>query len=100
MVYSAQSFIPSGTFGTRPMSPRALVHGIVESVEERRNTLTGESFLVARLDTEGGFVETCWASGEADELAPGAVARADIWLIGSPLTLRDHAGPVPLRDGD
>lgn len=96
--YGARSFIPSGTFSAHAMSPHALVHGIVESVEERRNALTGGSFRVARLDTYGGLVDTCWASGEGEGLAPGAVAKANLWLVGSPLTLREHPGPVPVRD--
>lgn len=39
--FSAQSFVPSGTFGDGAMSAHAIAHGIVTSVEERRNELCG-----------------------------------------------------------
>jgi hypothetical protein len=95
--YSSQSFIPSGTFG-KSMTAAALAHGIVESVDERQNALTGERFWVARLDTYGGPLDTCWGSRQGEGLAPGAVVRANLWLVGSPLTLRDQPGHVPVLD--
>ena len=33
-------------------------------------------------------------------LAPGAVVRASLWLVGRPLTLRNHPGPVPVLEDE
>ncbi len=88
--FGSQMFVPSGMFGSGPMTAHALVHGIVVSVEERQNELGGGSFRVARLDTYGGQIDTCWAPGQGDGLVPGAVAKVSLWLIGDPITLRDY----------
>jgi len=98
--FSSRSVISSGSFGLDGVAQTShvIAHGIVESVEERRNELGGAPFLVVRLDTSGGVFDTCLAPGtlEREELlAPGAVARATLWLVGRPLTLRDAPGPVP-----
>ncbi|HKD32971.1 MAG TPA: hypothetical protein VKB73_05820 [Gaiellaceae bacterium] len=99
--WASRSLIPSGTFpfaegGT--MTPHVLAHGIVSSVEERRNELGGAPFRLVRFDTLGGVFDTCLAPGAADReelLGPGAVARATLWLVGRPVTLRAEPGPVP-----
>jgi hypothetical protein len=98
--FASRSLIPAGTFGFdgAPLTPHVIAHGIVSSVEERRNELGEAPFRVARLDTLGGVFDTCLEPGtvEPEELlAPGAVARATLWLVGRPLTLRDQPGPVP-----
>jgi len=101
--FASRSLIPSGTFSFEgePMSSRVLAHGFVSSVEKRHNELGDAPFLVVRLDTLGGVFDTCMAPGtlEREELlAPGAVVRATLWLVGRPLTLRDEPGPVPVRE--
>ena len=97
--FSSRSVISSGTFGLDgPQTSHVIAHGIVDSVEERLNELGRAPFLLVRLDTSGGIFDTCLAPGmlEREELlAPGAVARATLWLVGRPLTLRDEPGPVP-----
>ena len=80
------------------MTPHVIAHGIVSSVEERRNELGGATFRLVRLDTLGGVFDVCLAPGtlEGEELlAPGAVARATLWLVGCPITLRKEPGPIP-----
>ncbi len=103
--FASRSLIPSGTFafdgGT--MTPHVLVHGIVASVEERQNELGDAPFLVVRLDTLGGLFDTCLAPGTLEteeQLVPGAVARATLWVVGRPLTLRGEPGPVPHMEED
>ena len=103
--FASRSLIPSGTFADegRPMTSHVLAHGIVSSVEEHRNELGGAPFTVVRFDTLGGVFDTCLAPGTAEReelLAPGAVARATLWLVGRPLTLRDEAGAVPVLAED
>jgi hypothetical protein len=98
--FASRSLLPSGTFAFEggAMTPHAIAHGLVASVEERQNELGDARFLVVRLDTLGGVFDTCLAPGtiEGEELlVPGAVARATLWLVGRPLTLRDQPGPVP-----
>ena len=91
--FAAQSLIPTGTFGDA-MTSHVLAHGIVRSVEQRRNELAGGEFLVVRLDTLGGTFDVCAEPGtlEREELlAPGSVARTTLWLVGRPLTLRPAA---------
>ena len=95
--FSSSSVISSGTFG-EPMTSHILAHGLVASVEERRNELGDAPFRIVGLDTSGGVFDMCLAPGtlEREELlAPGAVVRATLWLVGRPLTLRDEPGPVP-----
>jgi hypothetical protein len=73
------------------MTPHVIAHGIVSSVEERRNELGGATFRLVRLDTLGGVFDVCLAPGSLEReelLAPGAVARATLWLVGRPITLR------------
>ena len=102
--FASRSLIPSGTFAVDDggeVSSHVIAHGIVVSVEERRTKLDDAPFRVVRLDTLGGVFETCLAPGtiERDELlAPGAVARATLWLVGRPLTLRERPGPVPTAE--
>ena len=103
--FASRSLIPSGTFGFdgAPLSSHVLAHGIVVSVEERTNELGKSPFRVVRLDTLGGVFDTCLAPGTAEReelLAPGAVVRATLWLVGRPLTLRDEPGAVPLLGED
>jgi hypothetical protein len=79
-----------------------MAHGIVASVEERRNELSGAPFRVIRLDTSGGVFDMCVAPGtleREEQLAPEAVVRATLWLVGRPLTLREEPGAVPVEDG-
>jgi hypothetical protein len=98
--FASRSLIPSGTFsfGGEAMSSHVLAHGFVSSVEERHNELGNAPFRVVRLDTLGGVFDTCLAPGSLEReelLAPGAVLRAVLWLVGRPLTLREKPGPVP-----
>lgn len=98
--FSLRSVISSGTFG--PMSSHIMAHGLAASVEEHWNELGGGLFRVVRLDTSGGVFDMCVAPGTLDReelLAPGAVVRATLWLVGRPLTLRDEPGPVPEGKG-
>lgn len=103
--WASRSLVPVGTFGFdgQPMSAHVLAHGFVASVEERDNELGNAPFRVVRLDTLGGVFDTCVAPGtlEREELlVPGAVARATLWLVGRPLTLREEPGDVPVLDRD
>ena len=85
------------------MTPHVIAHGVVSSVDERRNELGAAPFRVVRLDTLGGVFDTCLAPGTVEHeelLAPGAVARATLWLVGRPLTLREEPGPVPKVEAD
>jgi hypothetical protein len=97
--FASRSLIPSGTFARdESITPHVLAHGFVSSVEERHNELGNAPFRVLRLDTLGGVFDTCLTPGtiEREELlAPGAVVRAGLWLVGRPLTLREEPGPVP-----
>jgi hypothetical protein len=97
--WASRSLIPVGAF-VEPgsMTPHVIAHGIVSSVEERRNELGGATFRLVRLDTLGGVFDVCLAPGSLEReelLAPGAVARATLWLVGRPITLRTEPGPVP-----
>ena len=100
--FASRSVIPSGTFALddgEPMTSHVIAHGIVESVEERRTELRDAPFRVVRLDTLGGVFDTCLAPGTLEHeelLVPGA--RATLWLVGRPLTLRDQPGPVPTAE--
>jgi hypothetical protein len=103
--FATRSLIPAGVFGLDggAMTPHVLAHGIVASVEERHNELGEAPFRVVRLDTLGGVFDTCLAPGtlEREELlVPGAVARATLWLVGRPVTLREEPGPVPRIEED
>jgi hypothetical protein len=99
--FASRSLIPAGTFafaegGT--MTSHVLAYGVVASSEERHNELGRGDFLFVRLETLGGVFDTCLAPGTAEReelLAPGAVARAGLWLVGRPSTLRAEPGPVP-----
>ena len=87
--FAAQSLIPTGTFGD-VLTSHVLAHGIVRSVDPRRNELGDGAFTVVRLDTFGGVFDVCVEPGtlEREELlAPGAVARVALWLVGRPLAL-------------
>jgi hypothetical protein len=96
--------ISSGTFGVDgPQTSHVIAHGIVDSVEERRNELGRARFLLVRLDTSGGIFDTCLAPGTLEHeelLAAGAAVRAALWLVGRPLTLRDQPGPVPAVEAE
>jgi hypothetical protein len=98
--FASRSLVPSGTFATDgEMTSHVLAHGIVESVDERRNELGGAAFRLVRLHTLGGVFDTCLAPGSVEReelLAPGALARATLWLVGRPLTLREEPRPAPL----
>ncbi|HYX89671.1 MAG TPA: hypothetical protein VE753_09910 [Gaiellaceae bacterium] len=102
--FASRSLIPSGIFALDDggeMSSHVIAHGIVASVEERRTELGNALFRVVRLDTLGGVFDTCLAPGTLEQeelLAPGAVARATLWLVGRPLTLRGEPGPVPTAE--
>ncbi len=103
--FASRSLVPSGTFTFKggPMSSHVLAHGIVSSVEERHNELGDAPYRFVRLDTLGGAFDTCLAPGTVEReqlLAPGAVARATLWLVGRPLTLRDEPGPVPVVEDE
>lgn len=97
--WASRSLIPVGAFSEPgSMTPHVIAHGIVSSVEERRNELGGATFRLVRLDTLGGVFDVCLAPGSLEReelLAPGAVARATLWLVGRPITLRKEPGPVP-----
>jgi hypothetical protein len=99
--WASRSLIPAGTFpfaegGT--MTSHVLAYGVVTSVEERHNDLGGGDFRYVCLETLGGVFDTCLAPGTAGReglLGPGAVARATLWLVGRPLTLREEPAAVP-----
>jgi hypothetical protein len=97
--WASRSLIPVGAFSEPgSMTPHVIAHGIVSSVEERRNELGGATFRLVRLDTLGGVFDVCLAPEtlEREELlGPGAVARATLWLVGRPITLRKEPSPVP-----
>lgn len=47
--------------------------------------------------------DTCLAPRTLEQeelLAPGAVVRATLWLVGSPVTLREHPGPAPVLEAE
>lgn len=103
--FASRSLVPSGTFTFEgsAMSSHVLAHGIVSSVEERHNELGDAPFRFVRLDTLGGVFDTCLAPGTVEReelLVPGAVARATLWLVGRPLTLREEPGPVPIMEDE
>lgn len=94
--YAAQSLIPVGFFGDPPKrglfrrraveeAPEALalLTGIVASVEERRNEVSGTGFLWAEIDTFGGCYDAVVAVDESEGFVEGAVVRLEAWLIGS-----------------
>ena len=97
--FAWRSLIPSGTFAFRgPITPHVLAYGIVVSTEERHNELGGGAFEVVRLDTLGGVLDACLPAGTfgGEAFHCGAVVRANLWLVGRPLTLREQPGPVPV----
>ena len=99
--FASRSLIPSGTFVFEPgqaVTPHVFAHGVVESVERRRNALGGGEFWAIRLDTLGGTFDVCAAPGSLEreeQLGPGAVLGGTFWLVGHPVTLRPAPGPVP-----
>jgi len=102
--FASRSLIPVGTFSFEPghqVSPHVHAHGVVESVERRTNELGGGEFWAVRLDTLGGVFDVCAATGSLDReqlLAPGAVLGGTFWLVGSPISLRQEPGPVPVAE--
>lgn len=100
--FASRSLIPSGTFVFEPgqaVTSHVLAHGVVDTVERRRNELGGGEFWAIRLETLGGTFDVCAAPGSLEHeelLAPGAVVGGTFWLVGLPLTLRPEPGPVPV----
>ena len=67
----------------RAPTAEALLTGIVNAFGERRNTVTGDPFLWAELETFGGRFDAVIAASEGDGLTDGAVVQLESWLIAS-----------------
>jgi hypothetical protein len=65
-------------------SPAALLGGTVARVDERRNTLTGETFLVLRVEWDGMTLEVAASLSDLAGVsaAPGAYLAGKVWLVG------------------
>lgn len=99
-ILAAESFIPVGLFAeprkrlrflkrARPPSggetATALISGIVERTEMRRNTLTDVDFAWARVRSYGGvtFDLVTPPAQVTPTFAPGAIVQTLVWLVGS-----------------
>ncbi|MGC4943365.1 hypothetical protein [Kribbella sp. DT2] len=80
---AAESFIPSGMFGSGGKAePAALLNGVVRYAERRTTMLTGQDFVVARVRSAGFEADVCLPPTVTVPL-PGAVVSADVFLTGS-----------------
>lgn len=77
-----ESFIPTGLFGTDDVQPLALLNGTVRYAERRTTMLTGQDFVVARLQTAGFQADLCLPATTPIPL-PGAVVSTTAFLTGS-----------------
>src|SRR5262249_35922284 len=86
--FASQSFIPSGLISPAgepvdPPEPHALVAGHVREAEERRNSVTGNPFSWALVETIGGtFDAVIDPELVATPLQPGNVVTGWFWLSG------------------
>ena len=111
LAFPSRSFIPSGLLSPsgEPVSPpesHALISGHVVEASERRNSVTGEPFWWALLDTVGGTFDVVIDPSLLDApVQPGQVLSGWFWLSGrlrvapptrggwfSRLTRRDQTG--------
>jgi hypothetical protein len=86
--FLSRSFIPSGLFSPSgdpviPPEPHALIAGHVLVAEERRNTVTGEPFWWALVDSVGGTFDVVIDPNLLSApVAPGNVLSGWFWLSG------------------
>src|SRR5207244_3201551 len=100
--------VPLFPVGLRPQgdTPTASLGGTVSRVEERRNSLSGERFLVLTVEWEGRTLEV--AANPADlrgpRPSPGSYLAGRVWLVGFDLAYATVApsdpARFPLRPGD
>jgi hypothetical protein len=82
--------------GLRPQGdkPSATLAGAVFEVEERRNSLTGEPFLVVTVEWDDQELQITASPADirGERPRPGAYLTARVWLVGYDLA---YASPVP-----
>src|SRR5205823_5991492 len=85
--------------------PNASLVGTIAGVEERRNSLTGESFKVLTVEWEDRMLEVAAhpADLRGERLMPGAYLAAQVWLVGYDLQYAAAApadpAALPVRPG-
>ncbi len=98
LAFGSRAFIPSGLISptgepVTPPEPHALMTGHVLEAEPRRNSITGEAFCWALLETEGGtfdvVIDPALLSGPVTR---GSVLSGWFWLSG-----RLRVGGAPKR---
>jgi hypothetical protein len=87
-------------------TPNASLGATVTHVEERRNSLSGEGFLVLTVEWEGHALEVAANPGDlrGSRPSPGSYLAARVWLVGFDLayatTAPSDPARFPLRPGD
>ena len=101
-----QSFISYGIFGEPARADAyARLNGVVQRAERRTNTLTGQSFIWARVATAGFEADVCMTATADEPAVPaaGAVIGGECFMVGSLDTWTAENGgsesPPPPDDG-
>ncbi len=89
---ASESFIPTGMFGTDDLQPVALLNGTIRYAERRTTVLTGQDFVVARIQTAGFEADLCLPADTPVPL-PSTVVTTTAFLTGS----LDLDFPTPRR---
>ena len=83
--FAERSFIPSGLFAPggkpKPTTAHAIMNGIVQRAERRTNTLTGNAFDWALLESYPTAYDIVIAA-DGEPLASGEVVQGSFWLVG------------------
>ena len=83
--FAPESFVSTGIFGAPEVATAdARLNGTVAGSELRTNSLTGQSFLLARVGTAGFDVDMCISrSDDSDHLGLGMVVGGYVFMVGS-----------------
>lgn len=88
MKFSPQSFVPAGLFaaaeqGSDAPGAFAVINGIVSSSKELTNSLSGERFYWAEIESAGGTYDVVIDPVMLEDIpSPGGVISGDFWLSG------------------
>ena len=83
--WATESFVSEGLFSApRESRPIAMLNGVVIEADERVNSLTGVSFIRARVRTIGFEVDICASVAQMSSTpTPGQVIGARVYMVGS-----------------
>lgn len=81
---STRAFFANGYFeGPVPVSPHALISAVVRERRDLVNRFTGQSFIVAIIDTPFGTMPVCLSAVEHSTVKPGEVLTGTVSVVGS-----------------